>query len=166
MKVYFWILQNVKNGVDVCPIKRKIPYLEGWFWRVKFRFQIKANSLDRLKIFSWSVVKPPSMVSRFQVCHDIQRWRQKSHSSATNLSLNNCKKIWGYMHESKTSGVSTQRTPHIFPFIHEICVLMTQLIARTLHRHRRAQCWSLVQAVFRSKNCKDHIVHFKLCSIV
>lgn len=148
MKVYFWILQNVKNRVDVCPIKRKIPYLEGWFWRFKFRFHIKANSLH-WQIFSWSAVKSPSMVSRFQVSHDIQRWRQKSHSSATNLSLNNCKKIWGYMHESKTSGVSTQRTPHIFPVIHEICVLMTQLIARTLHRHRRAQCWSLVQAISR-----------------
>ena len=71
------------------------------------------------------------------------------------------------MHESKTSDVSTQRTPHIFRFICEIRVLMAQLVARTLHRHRRAQSWSLVQAILtRSKNYKDHTVHFKIRSIV
>lgn len=75
------------------------------------------------------------------------------------------------MHESKTSDVSTHRTPHIFRFIYEIRVLMTQLVARTLHRHRRAQCWSLVGHfsllnLSRSKNYKDHTVHFKIRSIV
>lgn len=36
------------------------------------------------------------------------------------------------MHESKTSDATTQTTPHIFPFIHEIRVLKAQMVARTL----------------------------------